>query len=473
MHLDYYMKKITFCLFLFLCAGVANGQPLPDSVIVRYNAAKTDKEKGNNLLNYFKKLPLTDAKRKTDLLLLKTWFERQNDNAGKNYTNLGLALTLTKSGDYPASLDLLFSTLPQFENQKDSFGIWNTYNTIETTYWAAKDYIQATEYAKKGIAFAAIDKDKNLLSRIYNGIACVYGEAKMADSGMVYAEKAVKMDGDSKNFYQLAISTSTLGENYIASGQYDVALPYLRRTANYYQQNGAPSPYMNAYLKNDFAEVFLATNHLDSTSYYARKALAVSVPFDVKDQSMRAYEYLYKSFEQTNQQDSLNKYFRLAMLTKDSLITVEKVKNIQALTFREDMRQQEIAAEKLKAEEERKQNIQYAAIALGILIFITLFLLLSRTIIVNEKVISFFGILGLLIIFEFVNLLIHPWLSHFTHESPMLMLLALVAIAALLIPLHHRLEHWIKGKMVEKNKTMRLAAAKKTIERLEKKPENA
>jgi hypothetical protein len=47
------------------------------------------------------------------------------------------------------------------------------------------------------------------------------------------------------------------------------------------------------------------------------------------------------------------------------------------------------------------------------------------------------------------------------------MLLALVIIASLLIPLHHRLEKWIKEKMVEKNKKIRLAAAKKTIAKLE------
>ena len=89
--------------------------------------------------------------------------------------------------------------------------------------------------------------------------------------------------------------------------------------------------------------------------------------------------------------------------------------------------------------------------------------------IVNERLISFFAILGLLVVFEFINLLIHPWLAHFTHDSPVLMLLALVIIASLLIPLHHKLEHWIKEKMIEKNKAIRLAVAKKTIEKLEKK----
>ncbi|HVX27394.1 MAG TPA: hypothetical protein VHB70_13680 [Parafilimonas sp.] len=77
--------------------------------------------------------------------------------------------------------------------------------------------------------------------------------------------------------------------------------------------------------------------------------------------------------------------------------------------------------------------------------------------------------LGLLIVFEFINLVIHPYISEATHDSPIFMLIVLVAIAALLIPLHHRLEKWIKEKMVEKNKKIRLEAAKKTIEKLEKK----
>jgi hypothetical protein len=49
-----------------------------------------------------------------------------------------------------------------------------------------------------------------------------------------------------------------------------------------------------------------------------------------------------------------------------------------------------------------------------------------------------------------------------------MMLGIMVCIAALLIPLHHKLEHWITDNMVEKNKKIRLAAAKKTIEQLER-----
>jgi hypothetical protein len=49
------------------------------------------------------------------------------------------------------------------------------------------------------------------------------------------------------------------------------------------------------------------------------------------------------------------------------------------------------------------------------------------------------------------------------------MLLALVCIAAILVPIHHKLEKWATHKLVEKNKAIRLAVAKKTIEELENK----
>jgi hypothetical protein len=112
-------------------------------------------------------------------------------------------------------------------------------------------------------------------------------------------------------------------------------------------------------------------------------------------------------------------------------------------------------------------DIQYALIALGILSLLILYLLLSRSFITNTKLIEFFGVIGLLIVFEFLNLLLHPFLTRLTNNSPILMLLALVCIASLLVPLHHKLEKWATGKLVEKNKQIRLAAAEKTIKQLE------
>jgi hypothetical protein len=93
--------------------------------------------------------------------------------------------------------------------------------------------------------------------------------------------------------------------------------------------------------------------------------------------------------------------------------------------------------------------------------------MISYSVIANSKLIHFLGVISLQIVFDFLNLLLLPWLGAVTHHSPVLMLLAMVCVAALLVPLHHRLEHWITHKMVEKNNRIRLAAAKRTIQHLE------
>ena len=184
--------------------------------------------------------------------------------------------------------------------------------------------------------------------------------------------------------------------------------------------------------------------------------------------SSKPAQLLTDIYEKTNC-DSTLRYAKVFKTAADSLTSSKSNQQILLMTFEEDLRQQEVAAEKVKEEQQRKQNIQYALLALGILSFIILFLALSRRHITNTKVIQFLGVVALLVVFEFLNLLLHPFLERITHHNPILMLLALVCIAALLVPLHHKLEKWATHKLVEKNKQIRLAAAKKTIEQLDSK----
>lgn len=460
--------KELFLTFILLCCLFANGQSMPEDFIEKYRAAKTDSAKGDFLYSHLDSLDVKDPRYSAEVLKMLKWCNKENDVVGASYMNIQLSYALVEKGDCAAALRLLFPIASGFEQRKDVFGSIKANSAISNAYFASKDYVNAAEYAKKNIPLVAGSADSAKLSRLYNGIACIYGESGMPDSGLSYAQKAVGIDTKIKNDQQLALSISTLGENYIAAKEYDIALPYLRRSAKFYKEKRATqTDYLNAYLKNDFAQVFLATKQYDSANYYAHLALKVAVPSGYQDQAMRSYEYLYKSFEKTSQQDSVNSYFRKAMTIKDSIFNLEKIKSVQALSFREELRQQEIASEKIKAEQERRQNIQFALIALSIVTMIILFLILSRSFITNIKVIEYFGVIALLIVFEFLNLLIHPFLEEITHHSIVLMLLALVCVAALLVPLHHKAEHWATHKLIEKNKQIRLSKAKKTIQELE------
>ncbi len=177
---------------------------------------------------------------------------------------------------------------------------------------------------------------------------------------------------------------------------------------------------------------------------------------------------LRQTYEGLRRPDSAYYFAKLELAYRDSLFNSQKLSDVQNITFAEQVRQGEEAIKEAEAALERKDNLQYAAIALGLVIFVVAFLLFSHTIIANQGVIHFLGVLSLLVLFEFINLLLHPYIDSLTDDSPVLMLLSMVCLAALLIPLHHRLEHWITHKMVEKNKHIRLEAAKKTIAQFER-----
>jgi phosphate starvation-inducible membrane PsiE len=215
------------------------------------------------------------------------------------------------------------------------------------------------------------------------------------------------------------------------------------------------------------AEFFNASGLKDSAIVYAHQSLEVARAVPYLKGIADAGKFLSTLYDSIHQNDSAFFYQKIFIISNDSMNNRAKVAGVENLTLMEQIRQQEKQLAEHKAMEEQQQNIQCVLIAVGIIVFIILFLALSRSIIVTEKWISFFGILGLLIVFEFINLIIHPFLERATHHSPLIMLISLVALASLLIPLHHRMEKWIKEKMTQKNKKIRLDNAKKTIEKLQ------
>jgi len=58
-------------------------------------------------------------------------------------------------------------------------------------------------------------------------------------------------------------------------------------------------------------------------------------------------------------------------------------------------------------------------------------------------------------VFEFINLLIHPLVASFTDHQPVFMLLILVCVGAILVPAHHKLEKWMKQRVVSRSDSAR------------------
>lgn len=213
---------------------------------------------------------------------------------------------------------------------------------------------------------------------------------------------------------------------------------------------------------------FLLTHQRKKEAHNAALRLMVmSMAENNDNMKLDGAGFLRQVYDSLQQYDSAYHYARMEAKLNKRIFSQENNNKVQSLAFTEQLRDMEEAAKRTEAAEQRRQNIQYALIALGIILLLTVYLLLSRRFITSARLIEFFGVVALLIVFEFLNLLLHPFLERVTNHSPLLMLIVLVAIAAILVPLHHRLEKWATNRLVAKNRQIRLALAKKTIADLE------
>jgi tetratricopeptide (TPR) repeat protein len=366
-------------------------------------------------------------------------------------------------GNNPKAMELLLQTLKINEKNNYLDGLSNNLGLIGVVLNDIGNYREALRYHFKSKAIREKLNWKQEICIADMLIGSVYKNLNMLDSARIFTQQAYDLARQINYDRIIGESLVQMGDINFLSGQNTLALEYYRLSV---PPNIKAGGYGLSMSSRAMATVFLKTGRLDSSLIYARQALAI---FRKRGEIVapNLSTLLYTIHKSKGNLDSALFYLEMAKTASDSLSSKEKQQQLQSLIFDEQLRQQELATTEFKAKEEQKHDLQYAAIAIGLICFIVLFFALSRSIIVKPKFIEFFGVLGLLAVFEFINLFIHPYLDKATNHSPVLMLLVLIVIGALLIPLHHKLEKWMTHVMVEKNKKIRLEAAKKTIATLE------
>jgi hypothetical protein len=332
------------------------------------------------------------------------------------------------------------------------------------------NYNMALYYLLKGQQLLPADK---ISGKVYLPIvfATVYNDMNKPDSALKYIQQAYqqslnvgKPDIRSNNNMNRGMIYRNFGRVYTQLGEPELVSHYYKKGIQFC--DSVKLPRVSAQLLNDYCGYLAKDRKYSEAKNYGIKGFMMGSKSGYKRFAADAADQLFNVYRQQHKDDSAYYYLQAKNVYQDSILAEQKTNQLQAIIIAQQIKETEQKAKVAQADEQRHRNIQYAAIALGLVLFVMLFLLLSRSIIVNTRTIEIVGVIGLLIVFEFINLVLHPYLAAFTNESPILMLLILVLIASLIAPMHHKLEGWIKHRLVEKNKTIRLAAAKRTVEKL-------
>jgi len=369
--------------------------------------------------------------------------------------------------NYPKAMDYFLQALRINEKIKNVSDVQKNLNNVGLVYNQQEDYRSALGYFFRCIDLAKKMNYKRGLAIAFSNLGDSYYGLKLYDSSSFYNQLANDV-ASGINYHRITgISFYAIGNIYFDKEQNVQALEYYRMSIPFLKMAEHNRGLSKAYL--GVAKVFEKTKQKDSVLFYANQAVFIAQQKGFTKELMEASSQLSTFYKNRRNTDSAFFYLEVAKEANDSIFSQQKNKQLQSLAVDERIRQQEIAAIELKANRKRQADLQYGIIAIGSITFIVLFLIISNSVIVHRKLIKFLGAIALLIVFEFVNLYIHPFLSHATNDSPLLMLFVMVCIAALLVPTHHRLERIVIHRLSQKNSKMRLATEKKEVSNLEKK----
>jgi signal transduction histidine kinase len=120
------------------------------------------------------------------------------------------------------------------------------------------------------------------------------------------------------------------------------------------------------------ARVFNKLGKTDSAMYYARNALALGQKSSLAYTIVEAAGLLTDIFKSRRQIDSAFKYQEMLLAAKDSIFNQEKVKEMQNLSFNEQIRQQDLKSATIKHKNWIRLYILLTALAIVIMIGIFL-----------------------------------------------------------------------------------------------------
>ncbi|MFD1256048.1 tetratricopeptide repeat protein [Mucilaginibacter terrae] len=365
---------------------------------------------------------------------------------------LNIANYLVSKADFEASLEFYFKALHLAEDLKLTQLIILINNNIGGEYEDLKNFNEALKYTRRTSELLAITK-KDRLSMVFNNWHIAYDYLNMNNTKPVldYLNKAsqiikeYKLTGQQANYIQAHIFW-TYGQAYQRLRQKENAVSYFKKAITFSDSLNLKTPLILSL--NSYSEFLYENKLYKPASLQGVRALSEARKADYVLGVIQSAAVLSKIYSGLNIPDSANYYYRLKDTYQEKAFNQQRISRLQDITFTEQIHQAEEQARQNELEEQRKHNIQYAAIAIAIISFVVMFLLLSRSTLASPRLIEFLGVVGLLILFEFINLLLHPFIGKYTHHSPLLMLGIMVGIAALLVPMHHRLEGWIKHKFI-------------------------
>jgi two-component system NtrC family sensor kinase len=251
------------------------------------------------------------------------------------------------------------------------------------------------------------------LGFIYNDLSQLYSNTGNSSKELTTLYQGLKIGKDINNYTLLALITSNVAYNYYQNNQLDSALKFGQQSLQYISISGYTNykGYVlntigNIYLKQNkyalarqyfdssisvnkaennlvnltvtyssLADLYKSQGKIDTSIFYAKKALADFKSLGLFDRVNLEYTFLYDLYKSNGNTDSAYVYVQLSKTLGDSLNKAEKDKiyAYQNIGFNEQIKAQEQENERIQRENTKRIYTLIAAIVVFMLIAFLLY----------------------------------------------------------------------------------------------------
>jgi tetratricopeptide (TPR) repeat protein len=382
------------------------------------------------------------------------YFQMVKDTAYESYAYLNLGIYTYQIGEYDKSIASYYAALKLLKLLKDEETIATTMINLAEVYRLNKNYNESLK-----IIFSALNKhiDKVSHANAYNNLGLIYYEQQQFDSSLFYHFQSLKIRKELNHLFYISQSYNNIANSYDDINLVDSALFYydlslkLRKEMN--DIDGITSTLGNIgilYLKNNQPKK--ALNYLLESSKMADSIKVSYLQIDIN-------QSLSKAYEQLNDYKNAYFYYKKYSDHKDFAFNESKSKEIGKLEATYEIEKKQAEGERLKqeqerillAEKERRDNMQYSIIFLGILIVFGA-VLGSGKFNISPKFAEGLIFFAFLIFFEFCLVLLDPVVDDWSRGEPVYKLLFNAILAGAIFPLHAFFENLLKKRIISSAK---------------------
>ena len=376
-----------------------------------------------------------------------------------SFRNFLEALSVAEKGGNESLLRIVYTYLRRFYSSIHEYGKAIDYGmkeyAIDRKAWnvfqmVADEYDIGDLFAHNGQQDLALKMYENAIAladtvhydilkidpyfRIFN----MYFNSKQYVKGLNYLRAHQQVITILEGLGYKSFIDQVFGMGFSDQGRFDSADYYFRRAEPEMEKKGSPSAHYDFYsaLGDDHVR---RKDYAGAVSYY-KKAFGIGQAIKDMGYQQTSARLLDSVYGLLGDYRSARFYNTRYHELDDSLREMSRETDLLKLEVESDNQRRERLAREEEARMERRHNVQYMGFTVGLVVLFIALVMLGWFA-VPAGLIRALGFVSFIFLFEFIILLADKSIVRWTHEEPWKVLAIKIGLAAILVPLHHWLEH--------------------------------